>query len=586
MNYNNIDQDPSHQKRLFLAVVLSTLVMGAWYYFYQMPLQQAKQQARQQEQIMHQQKLIEEAAKLDPSGIISAATAKPGVKTPNRAEALEQSPRVTINNGRVHGSIRLIGARFDDITLADYKEKLNKNSPEVALMSPRSPVQSNFIDIGWISADANIKAPDADSLWKLESGTTLSAETPVTISWDNGQGQKFYIDYSIDKNYMFTINQRIENNGESDVKFFPFGLISKAEAIEKENFILHTGPMGVMDGTITEVPYKELRKEPKKDFDNATGWIGITDKYWFKSLIPQKGETYKATFQRSVNGDIERFQVDYTGKARIVKPGEKASYGLKIFTGAKELKLLEKYALEQNIPYFERSIDFGWFYFITKPMYYLLINFYSWLGNFGLSIMLLTFCVKLLLFPLARKSYISMGRMKQLQPKIAEMQKRYKGDKIELQKNMMALYKKEQVNPAAGCLPILMQIPIFFSLYKVFFVSIEMRHAPFFGWIKDLSERDPTSVFNLFGLLPFEVPQMLMIGFFPCIMGLTMYIQQLLQPTPADPTTAKMMRMMPIIFLFMFSSFPAGLVIYWCCSNTLTILQQLYFLRRHPRKTH
>jgi YidC/Oxa1 family membrane protein insertase len=271
------------------------------------------------------------------------------------------------------------------------------------------------------------------------------------------------------------------------------------------------------------------------------------------------------------------------GSQRVVKPGESASYSVNIFAGAKELKLLEKYGQQYNIPLFERAIDFGWFHFITKPMYYLLIYFYAWLGNFGLSILMLTLCVKLVLFPLARKGYISMGRLKQLQPKIVEMQKRHKNDKMALQKNMMELYRKEKVNPAAGCLPILLQIPIFFSLYKVFFVSIEMRHAPFFGWIKDLSERDPTSIFNLFGLLPFEVPEMLMIGVFPCIMGLTMFIQQLLQPAPSDPMTAKMLRFMPLIFLFMFASFPAGLVIYWCFSNTLTIFQQLYFLRHHPR---
>ena len=585
MSYNPTENDPEHQKRLILAVVISTIVMGLWYYFYQMPLQHAKQEAQKQVHAAQLKQKQEEAANTNPESILATVpTTAQGAPAPSREEVLKLSPRVNISNGRLHGSIRLIGARLDDITLVNYREKLAKNSPEVALMNPKGAKHANFIDIGWI-AEGNLKTPDGNSLWTLESGATLTPETPVTISWDNGQGQKFYIDYSVDKNYMFNINQRLENNSGAEVKFLPYGLISKAEKMDEENFILHTGPMGVMDGTITEVAYSKLRKEPRQEFNNSTGWIGITDKYWFKSLIPQRDETYKATFQQSVIGDIERFQVDYLGTSHSVKPGTTSSYKMQIFTGAKELKLLEKYAVEQNIPHFERAIDFGWFHFITKPMYYTLIKFYSWLGNFGLAILLLTLCVKLLLFPLARKGYISMGRLKQLQPKISELQKRYKDDKLELQKNMMALYKKEKVNPAAGCLPIILQIPIFFSLYKVFFVSIEMRHAPFFGWIKDLSERDPTSLFNAFGLLPYDVPSFLMIGVFPCIMGVTMYIQQLLQPAPADPMTAKMLRMMPLIFLFMFASFPAGLVIYWCFSNTLTILQQLYFLRNHPRKS-
>lgn len=586
--YNqNPEFDPAHQKRLVLAVVLSTIVMGLWYYFYQMPLTEARTEYANK--IKLERQLAKQKEQVSGEKITAAPAANVSkisqIPTPNREDLIKTSPRIKISNGKLHGSVRLMGARIDDITLVNYRETLDKKSKEIALMSPSGAENANFIDTGWVAISSEVVVPNSGSLWQVESGNELTQNSPVTIFWDNKQGQKFFITYSIDENYMFSVSQRVQNYGSSEVSLLPFGLISKTQSKDEENFILHTGPMGVMDGTLTEVSYKDLRDNPEQVFENSTGWIGITDKYWFKSIIPQANEVYKASFRAHITDKSERFQIDYLGDVKKIAAGAEITYQTKIFAGAKELKLLDKYANKYKLPLFERAIDFGWFYFITKPMYHALIYFYSLVGNFGIAIILLTFCVKLCLFPLARKSYISMGKLKQLHPKIVEMQKRYKEDKMELQKQLMALYKKEKVNPAAGCLPILLQIPIFFSLYKVFFVSIEMRHAPFFGWIKDLSERDPTSIFNLFGLIPIDLPSFLLIGFYPCLMAITMYIQQQLTPTPSDPMTAKMMKAMPFIFLFMFASFPSGLVIYWCCSNILTIIQQLYFLRTHSIKT-
>ncbi len=578
---------------MIIAVIISAIIMGLWSYFYDQPLRKAQKEARfkaQQEQLFREQETLKanpelaeriaEQAKAGNKITLAEAMAK------TREEAIAESPRIRINTNNLHGSIRLQGARFDDITLAKYKIADEKNSPEVEILSPNGQKISGLIEINWISADKSIKAPDSNSEWKIEGNDTLSVGNPVTLTWDNGQGYKFTNTYSVDDGYMFSVTQKIENNSYTSGKFYPYGLINKTqlESEKMEAMMLHTGPLGVMDGKLTEMSYSALIDKEKVNYDNATGWIGITDKYWFKSLIPAHGETYKANFRYFKEDHSEKFQVDFLGREKTVPAGGSVEYTANFFAGAKELDLLEKYRDGYNIPLFDRAIDFGWFYFLSKPLMKLLKFFYEHISNFGLCILLLTFCVKLCLFPLAKKSYISMGKLKLLAPKIKDLQTRFKDDKIQMNREMMELYKKERVNPASGCLPILLQIPVFIALYKVFFVSIEMRHAPFFGWVTDLSAKDPTTIFNFFGLLPYDVPSFLMFGIWPILWALTMVLQQKISPAPTDPTQAQIMKFMPWMFLILFSSMPAGLVIYWTFSNLLSIAQQLYFLKHMPKK--
>lgn len=591
------EYDPEYNRNLIIAFALISILMGLWYYFYELPhkrqLLEERNRAEIQRMLQEKQQPVKDAPLLenqDLKQVIETSTPK------TRDEILPASPRIKIANSKLHGSIDLKGARLDDLTFAEYKETLAKNSPEVVLLSPPGTVESNFIEAGWISPDTNIKVPDSQTMWKAEGNGILTDKTPVTLSWDNGQGFIFHNKFSLDNNYMFTLEQSIENKSAAKATFFPYALISRNEAkLDKAPAgDVHTGPMGVMDGTLTEISYKSLREDKKKEYANSTGWIGITDKYWAKALIPQAGENYKANFRYSIDGDKEKFQVDYLGQARTVEPNQTATYSPKILAGAKELKILETYRDEYHIPMFDKLIDFrpiwllrifdfGWFYLLAKTMMQGLLYFYKLTGNFGVAIIMLTFCVKLILFPLARRTYISMGRMRDLQPKLKALGEQYK-DKMVLNQKKMELFKKEGVHPASGCLPLLIQMPIFFALYKVFYVSIEMRHAPFFGWIHDLSAQDPTSFFNLFGLLPFHAPSYLMIGAWPILWAITMYIQQLIQPPITDPTQAKMMRLMPLFLLVVFAPLPAGLVIYYTFNNLLTICQQLYFLKFHSKK--
>ena len=581
--------DPEYNRNLMLAFAIICVLMGGWYYFYEIPHrhklqeEQAKQRA---EAIYKQEELAKLQNKNEPDAVKTAQVEKniAEIKERPREEVLAASPRIKINTEKLHGSIDLKGARLDDITLAKYKETIAPHSKDSIMLSPVGSKSSSFIDLGWASESPAIVTPDSSTIWKAEGGDTLSPNNPVKLTWDNGQGFNFIITYSIDNNYLITAEQKIENKSGEKVTFYPYALISKAEPkTEKAPVgISHTGPMGVMDGTLKDIPYEELRKVPKEEFPDSTGWIGITEQYWAKALIPPHGEKYKANFRYTIQDAQEKFQVDYLGDGKTVNAGETITYSPRIFTGAKELKVLENYRDQYNIPLFERVIDFGWFHFLAKPLMKLMLFFNDHIHNIGLSILLLTFCVKLLLFPLARKSYISMGRMRDLNPKMLKIREQYKSDKMELNKKIMELYKTEKVNPASGCVPILLQIPIFFALIKVFTVSVEMRHTPFYGWIYDLSAPDHTSIFNLFGLIPLHLPEFLMIGAWPCIWAVTMYIQQKLTPmTNMDATQQKMMKLLPIFLVFAFSKVPAGLVIYYAFSNTLTIFQQLYFLKYH-----
>jgi YidC/Oxa1 family membrane protein insertase len=513
----------------------------------------------------------------------SAASA-PGAVAAKAAESLETAlagrPRVQIETPSLHGSIALTGAKFDDLTLAKYHETVDPKSPEVLLLSPPGTANPYLAEFGWVAAEpGTVKLPGPETVWKASSGS-LTPTNPVTLSWDNGQGLVFTRTISVDSNYMFTVHDEVHNNGDAPVKLLPYGLVSRTGTPQVAGYyILFEGLIGYLDGSLREVKYSSLSAGQPIDYTSTGGWLGFTDKYWLTSLIPSQSEAVKARFTHTLENGVDRYQTDYLGSAITVAPNASAGASTRFFAGAKELNLLEAYSAS-GIPLFEYSIDFGWFWFLTKPIFRLLLILEHFLGNFGLAILLFTLCVKLLFFPLANKSYQAMSKMKLLQPEIQKLRERFPDDKARQQQEMMALYKRVGANPLAGCLPIVIQIPVFFSLYKVLFVTIEMRHAPFFGWIHDLSAPDPTSFANLFGLLPFTPPSILMIGAWPLIMGITMFLQQKLNPQPVDPVQARMFMVLPVVFTYMLSHFPAGLVIYWAWNNTLSIGQQWAIMRR------
>jgi YidC/Oxa1 family membrane protein insertase len=513
-----------------------------------------------------------------------AAPPSTALSIEQRAKALAMTPRVQISTPRLHGSISLVGGRLDDLTLAKYHETLNPKSPEIVLFSPAGAPDAYFTEVGWVATDGKADVPGPDTLWTADR-ETLTPESPVTLSWDNGAGLTFKRIFAVDDDYMFTMTQRVENNGKAPVALSSYGLISRHGTPPVSGFyILFEGPLGVLDGTLKEVKYSELQEEGVIQQNSIGGWIGITDKYWLAALVPNQKEAINTRFvdQRHNNKNI--YQVDYVGGEMTVAPGGSVATESRVFAGAKQVRLLDRYEEEYSIPRFDLAIDFGWFYFLTKPLFYFLLYITDWVGNVGVAILLLTVVVKLAFFPLANKSYKSMSQMRKLQPEMLKLRERFSDDKTRLNQEMMALYKREKVNPASGCLPMIVQIPVFFALYKVLFVTIEMRHAPFFGWIHDLSARDPTTVWNLFGLIPWDpftvIPDPVNIGAWPLIMGITMFLQQKLNPQPPDPMQAKIFMFLPIVFTFMLASFPAGLVVYWTWNNTLSIIQQWVIMRR------
>ncbi len=511
------------------------------------------------------------------------AVKAPGAVAAKAAETLANAvagrPEVRIETPRLHGSIALKGAQFDDLTLATYHETVDPKSPEVVLLSPPGTQNPYLAEFGWIAQAPGIKLPGPDTLWQASSGP-LTPSNPVTLTWNNGAGLLFTRVISVDKDYMFTISDAVRNNSNAPVALLPYGLVSRTGTPQVAGYyILFEGMIGYLDGSLQEVKYTSLSPGKPDDYASTGGWLGFTDKYWLTALIPPQDEAIKGRFTHSLEDGVDRYQTDFLGPAVTVAPGGSAAASSRFFAGAKEVDLLDAYAAA-GITRFDRAIDFGWFYFLTKPIFLTLQFFDKLLGNFGLAILLLTLCVKLLFFPLANKSYQAMSKMKLLQPEMQKLRERFPDDKARQQQEIMGLYKKVGANPLAGCLPIVIQIPVFFSLYKVLFVTIEMRHAPFFGWIHDLSAPDPTSFANLFGLLPFAPPAFLMIGAWPLIMGLTMFLQQKLNPQPVDPMQARMFMILPVVFTYMLAHFPAGLVIYWAWNNTLSIAQQWAIMHR------
>ncbi len=567
------------QKRLFVAIAISIAILLGFQLLLPKPPPQPQQAALQTTQSTPTN------ATPRPTGEVATPGTQPVAVPPPR-----DVPRLRIAAPRVQGSVSLLGARLDDLVLRDYREEVAPQSPLVRLLEPRADPQPYYVQFGWTSDGAATKVPDLDATWTA-SAPELTVTTPVTLSWDNGAGQVFEIVLSVDDNYMFTAEQRVRNGAAAAVSVHPWSRIRRDyKPVTAGYYILHEGLLGVLGDRLQEQTYDKAKSESEKshgaslDMTTTGGWAGITDKYWLTALIPDQAVPVVATFRHLTENNSDRYQADFVSKDPLaVEPGAVARSTTRLFAGAKEVLLLDRYQRDLALPNFDKAVDFGWFYFLTKPIFYALDWLYKLTGNFGIAILIFTVFAKAVFFPLANKSYKSMSKMKMLGPKMTEIRERLKEDPAKMQGEIMGLYKTEKINPASGCLPMVVQIPVFFSLYKVIFVTIEMRHAPFFGWIHDLSAIDPTNVFNLFGLLPFDpsaYSHLLHLGVWPLIMGVTMFLQQKLNPPPPDPVQARLFQFMPIIFTFMLSSFPAGLVIYWSWNNLLTIGQQWMIMRQ------
>jgi YidC/Oxa1 family membrane protein insertase len=577
------------QRNLILAIVLSLAILMTYEVFIGEPQRQRLIEQSQVAAPGEPAKQSDHEIPTPPSGETTPGTAAGKVDEAaaalSRADALARTPRIAIDSTTLSGSIALEGGLFDDLVLKRYRETIEPGSPQIKLLHPVGVAQPYYANFGWSAGPGGPPVPGRDSLWQADR-ETLAPGSPVTLSWDNGQGLHFEQRLSLDDNYMFTVTQSVANSGQADVELSSYGLVSRTGTPKVLGYyILHEGLLGVVDNTLHEIDYKDLVKEGPQQFATTGGWLGITDKYWLIALVPEQERQVQARFLHTLSDDQDKYQSDFLYQTITVPAGGTVEVTSRLFAGAKEAKLLDAYRDNLGIPRFDRAVDFGWFYFLTKPFFYALHYFAGVFGNFGLAILLLTILVKAAFFPLANKSYKAMAKMRKVQPEMLELRERYGDDKQKLNQEMMALYKREGANPVSGCLPVVIQIPVFFSLYKVLFVTIEMRQAPFYGWIRDLSVPDPTTILNGFGLIPWDVPELgvlnlLNLGVWPLLMGTSMVLQQRLNPQPADPVQAKIFLFMPIIFTFLLARFPAGLVIYWTWNNLLSMLQQALIMKR------
>ena len=600
-------------RNTILAVILSGLVLIAWQYFYNIPAME-KQRAAQQAQAELQKK----AGATQPNNATPAGTppqagsapapgpaAAPSATTAtvvDRSAALAATTRIKIETPSVIGSISLKGARIDDLSLVKFRETVDPNSPPIVLYSPSGTAEPYYAEFGWVgAAGSTVRLPDQNTMWQQESIGSLTPTSPVVLKYDNGEGLVFRRTISVDDRYLFTLKDEVNNTGNAPVTLYPYALISRHGTPQVSGYyILHEGLIGYLgDQGLQQYTYKKIDDDKNVSFKVTDGWLGMTDKYWASALLPDTSAQLQARYSSNLVGTIRTYQTDYLQDPQTIAIGGTGSVNARLFAGAKEASVVglnfpllgfDGYNRSLALNHFDLLIDWGWFYFITKPMFLALDYFYRLVGNFGISILLVTVIVKLLFFPLANKSYASMAKMKSVQPQLQALKERYPDDKVKQQQEMMEIYKKEKINPIAGCLPVAIQIPVFFSLYKVLFVTIEMRHAPFYGWIKDLSAPDPTNLFTLFGLLHYDPTQLplfghyLALGIWPIIMGITMWFQMKLNPTPPDPTQQIIFGWMPLIFTFMLAGFPAGLVIYWAWNNTLSVAQQSFIMRRNGVK--
>jgi len=557
-------------KNVLMAIVLSTVVLIGWATFFEAPII---------EQEVPEKQITKNQDDSSPSVTDEDKEIKNEI---TRDDVINNTKRVSIENENIKGSISLKGAIIDDIIFKNYKEKLG-GQENVTFLNPRNASKEYFIETGWASSGSeNIKLPVLDTIWKIKGNNRLTPNNPITLEWDNGDNLIFTKKIELDDKFLFKITQNIKNKSNKTYQFYPYAQITKKGKPDgMQIYILHEGFLGVFGDELKEEDYDDVEKE-KFTINSSKGWLGITDKYWLTAIVPEKGKEFKAEFV-SKN---EKYRANYIIKeASILNPDSSISNKINTFVAAKEVAVIDGYAEKLNIEKFDLAIDWGWFYFFTKPLFFIIDYFFKLTGNFGLAIVIITALVRLIFFPLANYSFKSMAKMKMLQPEMLRLKELHKGDKAKLQQEMMALYKREKVNPISGCLPVVIQIPFFFAIYKMLYVTLEMRHQPFFGWIKDLSERDPTSVFNLFGLIPWDPPTFLMIGAWPILMGISMWVQQKLNPTPPDPIQAKIFMFFPIFLTIILAPFPSGLVVYWTVNNILTIAQQWVIMRGTKVKT-
>ena len=498
----------------------------------------------------------------------------------SREDALKENERIQFENQSIIGSISLKGATIDDLTFKNYNTELESNE-KVTLLGPRNIEDGYLIETGFVTTDKNIDIPNSDTIWSVVGNNRLTNQSPIKLSWSNNQGVTFEKLIFLDDKFLFTIKQKVVNSTNKKYDFYSYGQIIRNKTPEISNFyILHEGLIATLDDELIEEDYDDIQ-EKKFSKTSQKGWLGIGDKYWITSLIPPRNKEFKTTFDYK-----KKFRVNFISTEPLeLNKNDEIEEELQIVVAAKRVDVIDGYAESLNIDKFDLVIDWGFLYMITKPLFHAIDYFFKLLGNYGLAIIAVTICIRLAFFPLANFSFRSMAKMKVLQPEMARLKELHKNDKMKLQQEMMALYKKEKVNPMSGCLPILVQIPVFFALYKVLFVTIEMRQMPFYGWIQDLSERDPTSLFNLFGLLPYDVPSFLIIGIWPCLMGISMWVQQKLNPAPPDPIQAKIFMFFPLFLTVILAPFPAGLVIYWTVNNILTMAQQVFIMKRTTVKT-
>tara|TARA_Y100000590_G_scaffold432378_1_gene548336 strand:+ start:752 stop:2431 length:1680 start_codon:yes stop_codon:yes gene_type:complete len=555
-------------KNVLLAIILSSAVLIFWAVFFEPP-------------VVENQTVKKNVSQNENSSTPSIEEIE-NTKKISRNEAISKVKRIKLENKNIKGSISLEGAVIDDITFKNYKKNLKSNE-NVIFLNPKNSEKGYYIESGWASSgNENLKLPVDKTLWNVKGNDILSPNNPVELEWKNENGLVFTKKIEIDENFLFKITQNIKNNSNKSFQFFPYGQITRNYKPEVTPiYILHEGFIGVFGDELKEMDYKDV-DEKKFSTSSSKGWLGITDKYWIAAIVPEKGKNFKSEFLNK-NG---KYRANFIVKEPvIVNPNDSVTSIINAFVAAKEVSVIDSYAEKLDIEKFDLAIDWGWFYFFTKPLFFVIDYFFKITGNFGWAIVIITALVRLIFFPLANYSFRSMAKMKVLQPEMLRLKELHKDDKVKLQQEMMALYKREKVNPISGCLPVLIQIPFFFAIYKMLFVTLEMRHQPFFGWIEDLSARDPTSIFNLFGLIPWDPPTFLMIGAWPILMGLSMYVQQKLNPTPPDPIQAKIFMFFPLFLTIILAPFPSGLVVYWTVNNILTIAQQWVIMRGTKVKT-
>ncbi len=556
-------------KNVFIAIALSMSVLLFWAAFFENPKPVKNN-------------VVEQQKKNDASIITPNINESLKINLISREESLKSSERIKIQNESIVGSMSLEGGLIDDISFKKHKQNL-ENNLNVEFLNPAQTENGFYVETGWTSIGNKIKVPSKKSIWKVNGNKILTDNQPVILEWNNGNGIIFKKKIDLDKKYLFKITQQVQNNTNQAIDLYPYAQITRNKIPDDiQNFyISHEGFIGVFDEELKEDDYDDI-EENKIVREANEGWFGITDKYWMTALVPKKGENFKSSFLYK-----DSFKANYIlNNPTTIKPSSKNSNEVRLFVAAKEVDTIDSYAAKQNIKKFDLVIDWGWFYFFTKPLFFIIDYLFKYSGNFGIAIVIITIGIRLIFFPLANYSFRSMAKMKAVQPEMMRLKELHKEDKVKLQQEMMALYRKEKINPASGCLPVLIQIPFFFAIYKMLFISLEMRHQPFFGWIKDLSDKDPTTIFNLFGLIPWDPPSFLIIGIWPILMGASMWVQQKLNPAPADPVQAKIFAFFPLFLTIILASFPSGLVVYWTINNILTIAQQWVIMKQTKVKTN